>query len=133
MGIYTNSPAPEGYALESTLQQILAAQPTAPTVVSRTATINAANDAPAALSGLTAHKHVSVQVDGTFVGTLAFESSNDGTTWYGVPMEKASDEKTTKTTSGTGMFYGGIFGKYFRVKSTTWTSGTATVNIALVP
>jgi hypothetical protein len=77
-----------------------------------------------------------VKVAGTWTGTLAFETSTDGTTWTAKsawnPGTSTSESGTTANgrweanTSAVRTAY-----DYFRVKATAWTSGTATVTVGM--
>lgn len=72
---------------------------------------------------------VSVQVSGTWVGTLAFESSDDNIT-YSVLRGWRTDEQGTysTTTTSNGRYYVPSLGAlYVRVRATAWVSGSATV------
>lgn len=71
----------------------------------------------------------SVQITGTWSGTIQFEATNDGTNWFTV---KAVDQSTlskvtSTTTNGTFLLVSAGHAKS-RVVSTAWTSGTASVN-----
>lgn len=71
-----------------------------------------------------------IQVVGTFSGTLQFEGSIDGLTWYSVPFKAPATglEKTSTTT--TGLFIGSVAEIMFlRVRASTFASGTAEINI----
>jgi hypothetical protein len=85
---------------------------------------------------LTSPGEFSIQLSGTFSGTIAFEATLDGTNWVAVAIKSAAE--TTGTTlvasaTGVGIFSGHGFGlKGLRARATAWTSGTATVNFASV-
>ena len=69
-----------------------------------------------------------IQVGGTWVGTLQFEGSLDGTTWTAINATAASTSVPATTTAVNGLFRltpGGL--QQFRIVSTAWTSGTATI------
>src|SRR5438093_1325275 len=71
---------------------------------------------------------VTLQVSGTFVGTLSFEATSDGVNWITVFLVKLADGTTATTTTGTGSFAftnSGVL--QIRTRATAWTSGTAVV------
>lgn len=71
---------------------------------------------------------VSVQVTGTWVGTLAFEGSNDGSNYVPLRGYPVAGGSYASDTSGNGAWTlpaGGLL--YVRVRASVWTSGTATV------
>jgi hypothetical protein len=75
---------------------------------------------------------VSVQIAGTFSGTLTFQGSNDNATWVSVLLNNASAASAPATAStGAGLFTGPIPFRYFRVRMTAYTSGTATGAVML--
>lgn len=75
---------------------------------------------------LTSYASVRVQVTGTWVGTLTFQVSNDGTNWFSKALNNSSGAiETSQTTNG--MHSGNLGARYFRVVATAWTSGTAAV------
>ncbi len=74
--------------------------------------------------------HFSVQLTGTWVGTVSFEATIDGTNWVSVAwINSSSTSKTTAviSTTANGVFYHDVFSTKFRVKMTSYTSGTVTV------
>lgn len=91
----------------------------------------AANDASVTLE----YRHhtngaVGVQVTGTFSGTLQFEISLDGTTYVAVQAVNVTSGAATTTTTATGVFRFEAVGAWkVRVRSTAWSSGTATVTL----
>lgn len=73
---------------------------------------------------------VSVQITGTWVGTLQFEATVDGTNWVAVNGVGAGTANIATTTTVNGLFRNTPAGcASFRVTSTAWTSGTAVVSI----
>ena len=76
---------------------------------------------------------ISVQIHGTFVGTISFYGSQDGTTFY--PFAMHSITQTTSTTDTLSAGAAAIVTKpcaslkYFKTTMTAYTSGTATVNV----
>ena len=72
-----------------------------------------------------------VQITGTFVGTLLFEASPDGTNWYGVYGNQINSTLALSTT-GTGLWRVCVAGfTNFRVRLHPPTSGTASILIRL--
>lgn len=72
----------------------------------------------------------SVQVTGTWVGTLQFEGTTDGTTWVAINAVSSSTSSPQPTTTANGLYRltpGGLTS--FRVTSTAWTSGTAVITM----
>ncbi len=73
---------------------------------------------------------IGVQVTGTWVATLQFEVTIDGTNYVALPMANVNSGATASTTTANGIFAGNVVGvSAFRVTSTAYTSGTATVTI----
>jgi len=71
---------------------------------------------------------VTLQVSGTFSGTLTFEATSDGTNWNTATLTKMSDNSAVTSTTSTGQFTfsnGGAL--QVRARATAWTSGTANV------
>lgn len=68
------------------------------------------------------------QITGTFVATLKVQGSNDGTNFKDTVVLDASDPSSPPTTSITaaGLFYTPTPYRYFRLRITAYTSGTAT-------
>lgn len=72
---------------------------------------------------------VGVQVTGTFVGTLQFEQTIDGstyTTWAVLPNGLTS---TVTSTTDVGLWAGATTNQKVRVRFSTYTSGTAVVSV----
>lgn len=74
-----------------------------------------------------------VQITGTFVGTLSFEATLDGTNWAGltgVSVGAASQDSLSGTATAAGMWKGNVAGyAKFRVRMSAYTSGTAVVTV----
>lgn len=70
---------------------------------------------------------VSVQLTGTFSATISFQGSNDNANFVAVSLSSESTPTTAPITSttSTGLFEGVVHYKYFRVRTTAYTSGTA--------
>lgn len=71
---------------------------------------------------------VGVQVSGTFSGTLQFEMTIDGTNFVAIQATNVNTGALVTTTTTTGIFkFDAVGALVVRVRSTAWTSGTATV------
>ncbi|MDB5165035.1 MAG: hypothetical protein JWL89_661 [Candidatus Saccharibacteria bacterium] len=79
------------------------------------------------------YNFLSVQITGTWVGTITFQASNDNSTWFSTTLINTGGTNTAGniSTSANGMFYGPVTGQYFRVRMTSYTSGTASVSTVL--
>jgi len=77
--------------------------------------------------------HFSVQLTGTWAGTVTFEVSNDGTNWVSVGLVNSTSVALTTavvSTTANGLFFRvHKFTPLFRVRMSAYTSGTANVNI----
>jgi hypothetical protein len=78
---------------------------------------------------LAAYASVRIQVTGTFVATISFETSIDGTNWVNNNVKQASSYSIGANTAAAGLYYGDIGARYFRAKANAYTSGTAVVSI----
>ena len=73
---------------------------------------------------------VGVQITGTFSATLQFEMSIDGTNFVAIIAESVTTGTQATTTTATGIFKFDVVGaRIVRVRSTAYTSGTATVSL----
>lgn len=73
---------------------------------------------------------VSVQVTGSFSGTLTFEVSLDGVTYVAAAVTPAGSSTQVTTTTSTGIWGAPVGGVgQFRVRFSSYSSGTATVRI----
>lgn len=71
---------------------------------------------------------VVVQVTGTFVATLQFEGSLDGSTWVAVTLIPIPTGAGVTSATAPGMWTGDISGlEYFRVRCSAFTSGSPSV------
>lgn len=70
---------------------------------------------------------VSVQVRGTWVGTILFEVSNDGNLWVSKSLVSSASGGLASTTTSNNIFFGDIGARYFRARFSAYTSGTAEV------
>ncbi len=78
---------------------------------------------------VSAYKWLSLQVFGTWTGIITFQGSNDNTNWNNVALQTIDAYSTTAATiinaSINSIFTGPIAFRYFRVRMTSYTSGTA--------
>lgn len=79
------------------------------------------------------YKWLGLQVLGTFSGTLSFQGSNDGTNFFTVGLNSAAVGASGgaagnifSASTTTGGFFGPVNFRYFRVRMTSYVSGTAT-------
>lgn len=73
---------------------------------------------------------IGVQVSGTYVGTIAFESTVNNTTYTALALSPTAAGATATGTTSTGAWTGAIGGvSIVRVRMSAYTSGTATVTI----
>jgi hypothetical protein len=71
-----------------------------------------------------------VQVGGTFTGTLTIETTSDGVTWVETQLYGLVDDAATTTITATGQYYRSNVGILrVRLRATAWTSGTAIVTV----
>lgn len=77
---------------------------------------------------------IGLQLNGTFVATVTFQASLDGTNWHNIAgVQSTSTAKTTGvvSTAAVGLFQFDVgCYAYFRVNMTAWTSGSATFVVA---
>jgi len=83
-----------------------------------------------------AYTNLGVKVAGTWSGTLAFETSTDGTTWATLSAWNAGTSTSESSTTVNGRWEANSAATrsaydYFRVRATAWTSGTATVTVGM--
>lgn len=71
----------------------------------------------------------SIQVTGTFVGTLQFEQSVDGTNFTTWSVTANGATTTVTSATATGYWTGSITTRYIRVRFSAYTSGSAVVNL----
>jgi len=73
---------------------------------------------------------LAVQVTGTFVATITFEGTVDGSTWVAIQGINYNDGHLASTATAAGLFYIPIAGlELFRAR-VTWTSGTSVTTVA---
>ena len=82
---------------------------------------------------LTYTQNAAIQITGTFVGTITFQASNNGTDFVSTTARASTQTAMATevtTTTGAGMFYlSGVRARLLRVTMTAFTSGTAVVDI----
>ena len=125
------SQAVTGAFFQATQPVSIASMPTTPitradTTASGTTAAVSANVAIA----LNGQSGVAVQITGTWVGTLQFEGTVDGTTWVAVNGVFAGASAPGPTTTANGVVRVTPSGlAQFRIIATAWTSGTATITL----
>ncbi len=80
------------------------------------------------------YQSATVQVLGTWVGTLTFQGSEDGTNWVSLPATNVSTGASATTATANGVYQalvGGI--NYFRVRMTAYSSGPVTGVVTFSP
>jgi len=93
--------------------------PVSGTIAANNATIDISEN-DGALSG--------IQVTGTWVGTITVEGSNDNSNFSSLPIINRTSHALTTTITSNGIYEADTNGfQYLRIKSTAWTSGTATI------
>ena len=77
---------------------------------------------------LNGYQTASVQITGTWVGTLTFQGSNDNTNFLSITAfdVTSSSKSPTNTTTANGIFFIPLQFRYLRIRMTLYTSGTAT-------
>lgn len=91
----------------------------------------AANNTDLVSADVSGYRWVSVQITGTFSATVSYQQSNDNANWLPCALT------TVNTTSPSGSFSttssslqaGPICARYFRVRTTSYASGTATATV----
>lgn len=69
-----------------------------------------------------------LQVVGTFVGTITWEGTVDGTNWVAMDVLDRADTSMDTTETGVGLFLANVVGlSQFRARVSAWTSGAITV------
>lgn len=75
--------------------------------------------------------YFTVQLNGTWAGTISFEATVDGTNWVSLALVNSSSTALTTgvvSTVGNGIFFHpSAFANQFRVRFSAYTSGTASV------
>lgn len=77
--------------------------------------------------------YISVQIEGTFVGTWVFQASLDNISWHGFAMHNTANGTSTAdvaTSTTIGFFSKPCTGlEYFRFGISSYTSGTANITV----
>lgn len=119
-------------AMAASLPVVIASNQTAIPVIQSDITASgtltaAAQTVALALSGQSA---ASTQITGTWVGTLTFEASLDGTTWTAINAVSASTSSPQTTTTVNGLYRLTPAGtQQIRVNMTAFTSGSAVISL----
>lgn len=124
---YFNKYTPPNYQWQS--QLILDLFRSNPMAVVLTDTLNSLNDVAFGDYDALDYQSVYVQITGTYVATIAFEVSNDGVNWVAKNLVNAGSGLGSSTTTNN-VFSGDIGARYFRVRMSAFTSGSATVTLA---
>lgn len=84
-----------------------------------------------ASTDVSAYKFVSLQVTGTWVGTLTFQGCNDNSNFSSILLTTLNPNSVNfaQTTTGNNIFIGFVPTRYFRVRMTSYTSGTANATL----
>ncbi|MHB1097877.1 MAG: hypothetical protein ACYC3F_17095 [Gemmatimonadaceae bacterium] len=99
-------------------------------LIKRAAVSVAASDDAATLTGLPSTGTLAVQVTGTFVGTITFEVSVDGTTFVAFNMTPSNSGTDASTATAPGAFSKPIGGySVARARCSAYTSGTPVVTL----
>lgn len=91
-----------------------------------------ATDDTITLGGLVSHGSVSIQLTGTFTGTVTFEATTQGSTWVAFGLFPAATPSASVATTATAV---GLWGDVLhgwaavRARFSTASSGTVTVTI----
>lgn len=74
---------------------------------------------------------LSVQLSGTWAGTIVVEQSNDGTNYVASPMLSQATGTVSLSTTTIGVFVVSVNTKYVRVRVSAYTSGTVVASVNL--
>jgi hypothetical protein len=99
-----------------------------------TTTCNGTTGAGCVAADVSGDGHVTVQLLGTWVGTVTFDCSMDGINFQTINMTPTNSATAVTTASANGIWQGQLWGvKVFRVRFSAYTSGTATVWFGTAP
>lgn len=71
-----------------------------------------------------------IQLSGTWVGTLVIEASNDGVTYLSLPIYNESTKALVSSMTTNGFYSSSTNGfQFFRIRSSAWTSGTVNFTV----
>lgn len=73
-----------------------------------------------------AYRYVSFNISGTFSATVSYQQSNDGTNWTGAYTFAAGSWSTTNASAQ--FVWAPVMARYFRIRTTSYTSGTVVVD-----
>ncbi|GAA6622904.1 hypothetical protein [Scytonema sp. NUACC26] len=74
---------------------------------------------------------ISIQIGSGHIALVNFEVSNDNTNWYFCRLNSSSFEGAVSSTSTNGLYTGNKQARYFRLRLTSYSSGTVIANINL--
>lgn len=75
-----------------------------------------------------------LNISGTFVGTITFEASSDGTNWYAVKGKDRTPDTSATTATAPSIVFVALQGlSHFRARISAYTSGNITVDGIPVP
>lgn len=82
------------------------------------------------------YQQVSIQISGTYSGTLSYQGSNDNTNWFSLSLFipgtfYTGAVVTNSISSAVGIFVGVVQTRYIRIRATAYASGTATGTVEL--
>jgi hypothetical protein len=73
---------------------------------------------------------LTVQIEGTFSGTLQLEATADGTNFESYNLKDGNSGTLATSATGEKLFVGDGYGIHtFRVRASAWSSGTANITI----
>lgn len=96
-----------------------------------TTTPVAANSTVLFTADTTGYGGVAVQITGTFVGTVSFQYSDDGTNYTTAFVQRNLDSGFVSSTTAVGTFFVSAQHRYFRAITTAYTSGTINSTVYL--
>lgn len=73
----------------------------------------------------------SVQLTGTWAGTINVQFSNDATNWVSGGVLTGSSIQGISSITGNQVYFGAVVAKYMRLQCTTYTSGTMVATLCL--
>ena len=80
-----------------------------------------------ASTDVSAYRWLSLQILGTWTGTLTFQASNDNSNWTSLALQDPSGlVAAASTTTANKIVIGWVGFRYLRVRMTSYSSGTAT-------
>lgn len=86
-----------------------------------------ANNTNLITADVAAYRYASVQIIGTWSGTVSWQQSNDNTNWISVMLGRTDGNGDPNTgTTNNNINSGTLSARYFRVRFTAYSSGTAT-------